>query len=203
VIPVDVYTLTEVGYVAWQCERREGLHVNADTHLVEVLRGREAAGPGMLGRVVITDLYNRAMPFLRYDTGDLAIAGNGNCACGREFPCIRSFEGRQRDAIRLRDGCTITSRSVVDHMAQVLPPEAYQLHQETTDRFRLEVFSCAKQAVGAVPHEAPGLPGNDVLVNHLRELLGDVEISIQMTSPPRVNGEKTYPVVANSPALFT
>ena len=29
--PVEVYGLTEVGYVAWQCERREGLHVNADT----------------------------------------------------------------------------------------------------------------------------------------------------------------------------
>jgi phenylacetate-coenzyme A ligase PaaK-like adenylate-forming protein len=140
------------------------------------------------------------MPFLRYDTGDLAIAGNGPCGCGRQFPCLQSIEGRQRDTVQRKDGCILTSRSVVDHMAQVLPPEAYRLHQETTGRFRLEVFSCTKRTGGTVMHEPSGLPKSDVIVNHLRALLGDVEISIQPTSMPRESGEKSYAVVANSPA---
>ena len=197
VMPVDVYTQTELGYVAWQCERRESLHVNADTHLVEVLRKGEAAGPGELGSIVVTDLRNRAMPFLRYDTGDLAIAGNGSCSCGRQFPCLQSIEGRQRDAIQLKDGCIITPRSLVNHLAQVLPLDRYRLHQETTTRFRLELFSAEGQAVGTGRHEPPGLPDSDVIVNHLRALLGDVEISIQTTTTPRTSGEKNYPIVVN------
>jgi phenylacetate-CoA ligase len=197
--PVDLYTLTEVGYVAWQCERRESLHVNADTHLVEVLRNGEAVHPGGLGKVAVTDLCNRAMPFLRYDTGDLAIAGNGTCGCGRQFPSLQSIEGRQRDAIQLKDGRIITSRSVVDHLAPMLPTDAYRLHQETTNRFRLEFFSDAKQAGDTATHPPTCLPKTDVIVNQLRALLGDVEISIQTTSTPRESGEKTYPVVVNFP----
>lgn len=194
IMPVDVYTLTEVGYVAWQCERCESLHVNADTHLVEVLHKGKPAGPGVLGRLIVTDLYNRAMPFLRYDTGDLAIAAGGDCGCGRRFPCLKSIEGRRRDAVRLKNGGVITARSVMEHMAQLLSPDSYQLHQDTIRRFRLEVFFAARNS-GA--HPPSNLPNNDAIADHLLALLGDVEISVQTSGAPHAGGEKTYPLSVN------
>ena len=202
-MPVDVYTLSEFGYVAWQCERGESLHVNADTHLVEVLGNGKAVSPGRLGRIVVTDLHNRAMPFFRYDTGDFAIAGNGTCGCERQFSCLQSIEGRQRNAVQLRDGCIITARSLVNHLAQVLPLGGYQLHQDTTNRFRLEVFSCAGQGGATDTYEPPSVGNSDIIEKHLRALLGDVEISIQTARTRCESGEKTYPVVVNFPAPIT
>ncbi len=197
VIPVDIYTLSEVGYVAWQCERREGLHLNVDTHLVEVLRNGEVTSPGSLGRIVVTDLRNRTMPFLRYDTGDLAIAGNDNCACGRQFPTLQSIEGRQRDAIQLEDGSVITARALVNHLAPMLPADGYQLHQETTTRFRLELFSPSHQAGTVATSEPPSRPNQDAIVKHLRTLLGNVDLAVQNVAAKQEHGEKTYPVVIN------
>ena len=202
IMPVDVYTLTEVGYVAWQCERHERLHINADTHLVEVLRNGVAAIPGVLGRVVVTDLCNRTMPFLRYETGDLAISGKDPCACGRGFPCLTSMEGRQRDAVQLTDGRIITGRCLIDHLAQVLPFEGYRLHQDTTTRFRLELFTSSGEEGDTSTHEPAGLDNKEVLEKHLRALLGNVEIVIHTGRTPPEKGEKTYPVVINFPAVI-
>ena len=58
--PVDLYGLTEAGYVGWQCEAREHLHVNAEACFVELLVDGRPAAPGELGSVVVTTL--RAAP---------------------------------------------------------------------------------------------------------------------------------------------
>ena len=72
----DRYGLVEVaGYVAQECERHTGLHVNGGLAFVEVLKDGEACGPGEKGRLVVTNLHNYVMPFIRYDTGDLATVG--------------------------------------------------------------------------------------------------------------------------------
>ena len=188
IFPIDVYTSTELGYVAWQCERREGLHINADTHLLEVLHKGVAVSPGNLGNIVITDLHNRTMPFLRYDTGDLAIAGNGNCECGRKFPFLQSIEGRRRDTIQLEGRSKITSRRLLDYLAPVLSPDAYRLHQVSATRFRLELYLAANQLRNPSDTEA--------ITKHLQRLLGNVDIFVETLTTAYASGEKTYPLVS-------
>ena len=58
----------------------------------------------MLGKMVITDLFNYGMPFIRYATGDRAVAGFTSCECGRGLPLMRKIVGRQLDVIRTPDG---------------------------------------------------------------------------------------------------
>ncbi|MBE0535423.1 MAG: phenylacetate--CoA ligase family protein [Phycisphaerae bacterium] len=55
-------------------------------------------------RVVSTGFWNKAMPLIRYDTGDLVIKGNGPCPCGRAFPVIRAVVGREGDIIKAPSG---------------------------------------------------------------------------------------------------
>jgi phenylacetate-CoA ligase len=55
-------------------------------------------------RVVATGFWNRAMPLIRYDTGDVVIKSENGCSCGRAFPVIRSIRGRQSDTISTRSG---------------------------------------------------------------------------------------------------
>lgn len=169
--PADVYGLTEVGYVAWQCEHRRGLHVNADAFLVEVLRDGRPASPGELGTVVVTGLRNRTIPLVRYDTGDLAIAADGPCACGRTLPLLRSHEGRSRDAVVLADGRVLTARAIVDHLDGLLLPTRYALRQESTARFRLHLDQAC-------------LGERDAAVRRLGEIVGDAAIEVAVGLPP-------------------
>jgi phenylacetate-CoA ligase len=95
----DRYGLAEVaGYVAQQCELRQGLHLNNGLALVEVLKDGEVCGPGETGRIVVTNLHNYVMPFIRYDTGDLGTVGD-ECPCGRAFPILARIRGRSANFV--------------------------------------------------------------------------------------------------------
>lgn len=52
------------------------MFVNTQSLRVELLApdSSDYVKPGEIGRVVITDLYNRSMPLIRYDTGDFAVS---------------------------------------------------------------------------------------------------------------------------------
>ena len=67
-----------------------------------VTAGRKAA-PGEVGKLIITDLRNSAMPLIRYDTGDLA-SMEEECECGRGFPVFGELQGRQNDFIPTKLG---------------------------------------------------------------------------------------------------
>jgi len=97
--PVDVYGLCEVSNFAWQCEQRDGHHVSADSHVVEVL-----ASPGEAGPIVVTALGMTGMPFIRYETGDVAVAEDSPCKCGRTLPRLRHLYGRAVDSVVLPSG---------------------------------------------------------------------------------------------------
>ena len=133
--PVDLYGLTEVGYVAWQCERRGPLHVNAEAYVVELLCDRRPATAGELGRVVVTDLRGRTMPLLRYDTGDLARAAADPCECGRPSPVLGRMEGRADGALVRSDGELVTTRAVLD----ALGPSGFRVRQDAGGRVELQV----------------------------------------------------------------
>jgi phenylacetate-CoA ligase len=59
---------------------------------------------GTEGNVVITDLYNYGMPFVRYMNGDRAIADEEACPCGRGLPLLRKVVGRRLDVLVTQDG---------------------------------------------------------------------------------------------------
>jgi phenylacetate-CoA ligase len=103
----ETYGNREVMLIAAECEAHEGLHQSMENLIVElVVRDGERerpARPGELGEVVITDLHNYGAPFIRYVTGDLAVAHEpGRCACGRWLGRLERVEGRTTDT--LRDG---------------------------------------------------------------------------------------------------
>ncbi len=94
-VPVyDTYSAGEFGVLALQCPEHDHLHVQSENVLLEILReDGSACAPGEVGRVVVTDLHNFAMPLIRYAIGDYAEAGEP-CPCGRGLPVIRRIAGR-------------------------------------------------------------------------------------------------------------
>jgi phenylacetate-CoA ligase len=77
--------------------------------VVEVLRDGRPARPGELGEVVITDLNNFCMPFIRYRIGDLAVAMDPGetCPCGRGLPRLGRIEGRIQAMIVGAEGAVV------------------------------------------------------------------------------------------------
>lgn len=96
----DRYGSREFANVAQQCDPLSGLHVFHDRLHVEIIRQDGAAcDPGELGEIVVTDLDNRAMPFIRYRTGDLGILSDEPCRCGRHSPVLATVQGRMSEII--------------------------------------------------------------------------------------------------------
>jgi phenylacetate-CoA ligase len=102
----DRYGCREVGQVAAECPAHDGLHVSADRHIIEIVddEGR-ACDPGEEGRVLVTDLDNLGMPFIRYDIGDRATwAEPRPCSCGRGLPRLERIAGRTLEVVRTPEG---------------------------------------------------------------------------------------------------
>jgi phenylacetate-CoA ligase len=102
----DKYGAREFSGIAYECEAHVGHHVAAEGYIVEVLRDGQPAKPGEIGEVVITDLNNYCLPFVRYRIGDLAVAMDPNheCPCGRGLPLVGDIEGRVQSIIQGTDG---------------------------------------------------------------------------------------------------
>jgi len=100
----NTYGCREFMLIAGQCEYRNEMHVSADNLYVEILRGDAPAGESEMGEVVVTDLHNYGMPFIRYRTGDVAIESKRLCQCGRGLPLIADVEGRVVDMITAPNG---------------------------------------------------------------------------------------------------
>lgn len=105
----DFYNAEEIGNIAWECQNRRGIfHVNTDACILELLDDQDRpVPPGIEARVIVTNLYNRTMPLLRYDTGDYAAWDSSqafHCSCGARTPTLSAIHGRSDDFITLPDG---------------------------------------------------------------------------------------------------
>ncbi len=135
---LDIYGCTEVKEIAWECPRREGYHVNADWLLLEV----QPTGPGDGGRqgtLLVTCLYNRAMPLLRYEIGDTGEMLERACSCGRGLPLARPTLGRSVDYITLEDGTVLPPYNLTMAIRGIAGMRQFQIIQRTISRLEVLV----------------------------------------------------------------
>jgi phenylacetate-CoA ligase len=64
-------------------------------------------------RVVSTGFWNKAMPLIRYDMGDVVTKSDDSCSCGRQFPVVKSIIGKEGDVIRSPSGIQLGVTAVV------------------------------------------------------------------------------------------
>jgi len=104
---INFYGLSEMcgPGVATEClTARDGLHVNEDHFLVEVIDPESLAPvpPGATGELVFTTLTKEALPLLRYRTGDLGAITVEPCRCGRTSVRLTQLGGRRDDMLIIR-----------------------------------------------------------------------------------------------------
>lgn len=156
------YGCREVSVIASECEEHDGMHTMAECLIVEVVdaQGKPCA-PGEIGSVVVTDLFNYAMPLIRYRVGDMAALKEGACPCGRGLPMLERVEGRVTDFLVGNDGRLVSGVYVGTYLIgkcptlgqiQVLQERAgelfFKVTQQPTENEQRFIVDTAKQMLG-------------------------------------------------------
>lgn len=140
--PHSDYSSSEALEIASECSAHQGLHVSMEDLVLEILdsEGRPLP-PGAEGRIVITNLHNYGMPFLRYDIGDSGSLVEGDCPCGRTLPRISALVGRRDQFFITRSGSRVFFGTLFLEDLALLGMRQYQLVQESVDSVLLRLVA--------------------------------------------------------------
>jgi phenylacetate-CoA ligase len=123
----DGYGLNDGGVSAYECEKHNGMHIDTERAILEVVNTNGEQIINKEGRILATSLYNYALPFIRYDTGDLGVISDLECTCGRKMPLLKKIVGRTTDFLKLNN--IIIGSPVLTVLMGKFDIEQYQIIQ--------------------------------------------------------------------------
>lgn len=103
----DGYGLNDGGVGAYECSEHSGLHIDMERSIMEIVDKKGHQMEDGVGSILATSLYNYAMPFIRYETGDLGHIIPTNCGCGRGSRLLKEIVGRSVDVLVTPEGKSI------------------------------------------------------------------------------------------------
>lgn len=145
------YSASEVGIIAARCPHDTGyMHSMAVNVGVEILDDNDRpCREGERGRIVVTDWFNRNSPFIRYDIGDMAVAGQ--CPCGIvPFPSMQSVLGKVRGFLKDRQGNRRIFANIGAELKQIEGLRQYQIIQEAIESLQVRYVVNPEQDPDAV-----------------------------------------------------
>lgn len=136
--PFEEYASTETGVIASECEAHNGQHIFEDLVIVEVVDNEnKPVPPGKYGnKILVTVLWSRTFPLIRYEISDHVKIDDKPCSCGRTFTLIKEIQGREENVIYLsgQSGSKVAIEPDLffDNMV-LLPIDGWQIVQEKED----------------------------------------------------------------------
>jgi len=185
---VSLYSDQENGMLAQECAENKEFHVNNASYHIELLKfeSDEPAQIGEAGRIVVTDLFNRAMPLIRYDTGDIGI-WKKEAECGWHTPVFSYVQGQKTDI-------------VLDTKGKEKSPHAISVLIEPFDKLLQYQFIQEGEKQYTLKLNGPdGLYEDAEFVKIYKDFLGqDAEITVEHTLEiPVLSSGKRKEVVNN------
>ena len=128
---LNSYGCREVSSIAMECSCHQGLHVLMENQIVEILDSNEDVAPNEIGDVIVTNLNNFGMPFIRYKIEDMARQSSvDKCNCNRGLSLIENIIGREQSRILTREGGFIDEGYFSLILSKVLGIEKYRVLQD-------------------------------------------------------------------------
>jgi len=135
----DDYSCLEFSSIGFEC-RRQNLHVTSDNVIVEVVDEMGKLLPeGQEGRLIITALNNKAMPYLRYEIGDIGALSPEKCPCGRGFPIFKTLRGRCDDFLLMPDDSLLDPQTVVFQVETIPEVMEFQILQKKQNSLQINL----------------------------------------------------------------
>ncbi len=115
--PFNQYAATEIGGIGIECKMHNGLHMFNDLVITEVVdEDNKPVPPGSYGnKLLVTVLFNKTQPLIRYQINDSLKISNVKCSCGISYPLIEEIQGRSDQIIYLasRDNKKVAVHPVI------------------------------------------------------------------------------------------
>jgi phenylacetate-CoA ligase len=168
----EVFTLygtREYGCIGFECARHAGYHIDTGSVALEIVNDGRAARPGDAGEIVITDLLNYGMPFVRSRTGDMGALSPEPCACGSALPLLRSLDGRMSDVVYRPDGSLVPGLMITDVFHELPSIRYLQFVQDRMDELEVRLV-----VVGEFPEAM-----HAQVVREVRDIIGQ-EIAVRI-----------------------
>lgn len=180
----DRYGNREFGAIASECSAHDGLHLNERDFVTEIDSRVPAQDAGSL---IVTYLHNRAMPFIRYNTGDLArFHAETPCSCGRSTRRLAAVTGRMADTIRTKSGKLIHGEYFTHLMYRAGKVREFQFVQDTLERYRLLLVADERETDAVI---------DSIRRDILEEVGADCRVEIQYVD--------SIPVLSSGKRKFT
>lgn len=202
----ETYGSREFMLIGSECDRHAGLHLTMEHLLVEVLDDEGRPTPdGEEGNVVITDLYNYGMPFIRYANGDRAVAGWAECGCGRGLPLLRKVVGRRLDILSTPDGRRIPGEFFPHLLKEFAAIKRFQVIQERPDEIELRLVTTGEWSSDdqrRLQEQVRTVTGPELTMNyrHVGEIAlsasGKLQVVVNRCAPRQANECLEQPIAS-------
>ncbi|MFC2150052.1 hypothetical protein ACFLQV_00965 [Calditrichota bacterium] len=138
-IPVtEYYGMIEIGNLGYETPEHDGLHLNEDLIYYEFLnKDGMPLEEGEIGDLVVTRLYDRAMPLIRYNVGDRVIFKYVKSENGETIRKISSINGRDNQTVTLPDGTLLEEFHFGRFIYHYEELQQFRIIQEQPDFFRI------------------------------------------------------------------
>jgi phenylacetate-CoA ligase len=134
------YGTREAGYVGVECSAHNGYHMNCSSLYSEIIQDNTDVQSGEIGSIILTDLINTKMPFIRYQIGDMGIYDDEPCSCGSVLPKMKFFAGRETDVFVTPDGKYIPGVSLTGRIIKDCKGiKAMQFIQDEPDKLLVKI----------------------------------------------------------------
>ncbi|HMB96169.1 MAG TPA: hypothetical protein VKK61_09035 [Tepidisphaeraceae bacterium] len=151
------YGSTEFTNIASECAARQGLHINSDHILVEVVDENDQPIIDQVGQIVVTDLDSYDMPLIRYHIGDRGVMSSRRCDCGLPFPMLKSINGRVSERLITRSGREIHDMFFLHRLMRIAGIAKFQVVQKSLDLVQVKLESdgsVSREAIAGQIHTA-------------------------------------------------
>lgn len=142
----NFYAANEIGRIAAECPAHEGLHVNADHVVLELVDDESGPHTQNSRTAVLTTLNMLAMPLIRYQVDDIITPLRKTCSCGCAFPLIGPPQGRSDDIIKLPGGRQVSPWHFFFEMRSIGNVDQFTLMQQAQDHFIVGVSLRSSEA---------------------------------------------------------
>ncbi|HUW74836.1 MAG TPA: hypothetical protein VMW05_12590 [Methyloceanibacter sp.] len=127
----NMWGCVEVGHLAIECDAHKGMHMTDDLIITELVdeNDRPTRDPEKTARVLVTSLFGRTLPLIRYELTDIPVLSGKPCPCGALYPLVTEVKGRADDIFVYPGGVRVHPLVFRTPLGQNPNIAEYQVHQ--------------------------------------------------------------------------
>ena len=164
----NLYCTREHGCIGFECRNHNGFHIDIGSVYLEIVSNGRTVNHGEVGDIVVTDLLNYAMPFIRYTIGDRGSISPEPCSCGCKLPILSRLDGRVSDMLYRPDGSLVAGIMLIDMFLDEPAIKNIQIVQDSlheVDLFLVVTENFSKEIEEKVIYQMRSYMGEGIKIN--------------------------------------